>query len=400
MPEQATGPSIPIRTSPRWMHWLNLIWNILVVLGAGSFALFLLGLSREAGSNPLVNQISVRAIYLWAYTAGFIALMAFIALAGSIGRLTGRPKNPKPRQAGWMRFSIFLFPLVIWAVAAWNYSIVLPDWLFSLLVYLGVLIPVVWLLRMASGHLWGQHKDRDASVISFSSTFSISLIILIQAVIVVMAVVIFAFLNHATVAQIPDSLIEIEELLLSPVVILAAIIFVAVIVPVVEELFKTLAVWPLLGLNISPGEGYVAGMMSGAGFALLEGMLFGAQTAMTPGGDWVYFLIGRLGGTLIHIFNGALIGWALAKSWQNRKFTRALVIYLLTFIIHGMWNLTVVITQLVPSLMEQEVNQSLTNTVMIILGGLIGLGFIYFGRHVLNSTKLFQVSIAKDANAS
>jgi hypothetical protein len=121
---------------------------------------------------------------------------------------------------------------------------------------------------------------------------------------------------------------------------------------------------------------------------------------MTSGGDWVYFLIGRLGGTLIHIFNGALIGWALAKSWQNRKFTRALVIYLLTFIIHGMWNLTVVITQLVPSLMEQEVNQSLTNTVMIILGGLIGLGFIYFGRHVLNSTKLFQVSIAKDANAS
>ncbi|HZK16809.1 MAG TPA: PrsW family glutamic-type intramembrane protease, partial [Anaerolineaceae bacterium] len=156
----------------------------------------------------------------------------------------------------------------------------------------------------------------------------------------------------------------------------------------------------LLGLNISPGEGYVAGMMSGAGFALLEGMLFAAQTAMTPGGDWVYFLVGRLGGTLIHIFNGALIGWALAKSWQNRKFTRALVIYLLTFIIHGMWNLTVVITQLVPSLMEQEVNQSLTNTVMIILGGLIGLGFIYFGRHVLNSTKLFQVSIAKDANAS
>ena len=50
--------------------------------------------------------------------------------------------------------------------------------------------------------------------------------------------------------------------------------------------------------------------------------------------------------------------------------------------------------------MVQEVNQSLTNTVMIIIGGLIGLGFIYFGRHVLNSTKLFLVSIAKDANAS
>jgi hypothetical protein len=382
------------------MHWLNLMWNILVFLGAGSLTLFLLGLSTETGSNLLVDQVSDRALYLWAYTAGFVALMAFIALAGSIGRLTSKTKHPKPSQAGWLRFSILLFPLIIWAVAAWNTSIVLPDWLFSLLVYLGVLIPVVWLLRIASGHLWGQHKDRDASVISFSSSFSISIILLIQAVILVSAIVIIVVLNPAAFTRMPGSLNEIEELFLSPVVILAAIVFVAVIVPVVEELFKTLAVWPLLGLNISPGEGYVAGMMSGAGFALLEGMLFAAQTAMTPGGDWVYFLIGRLGGTLIHVFNGGLVGWALAESWRDRKFARLLVIYLVAFIIHGMWNLSVVITQLVPTLMAQEVNQGLTNMVVIILGGLIGVGFIYFGRHVLLRTKLLPVSTVKDANAS
>lgn len=392
MVETGTEPALTNRTSPRWMHWINLLGNILVVLGAGSIFLFLIRWQPEAVPGSVFGQLSNRTVYLWAYTFGFIALMALIATVDSSRRLRGKPKNPKPKQAGWLRFIILLFPFILWAVTVWKYSIVLPDWIFSILVFLGVLIPAVWLLRMASGPLWGRYKGRDASIISFSSSVSIPFIMLVQLVLVIFAIVILAILNIGNLPQSLDSINEIEELLKSPMVLIVLTVFVAGIAPAVEELFKTLAVWTLIGLDISDGEGYMAGMISGAAFALVEGMLYAAQSALFPGNDWVYFLLGRMGGTLIHIFNGGLIGWALAKTWRDRKFTRLLVIYLLAFIIHGLWNLAVVLTQLIPGLMGQEINQLLSNLVMAVLALLVGFSFVAFTRIVLKSVKQPQVN--------
>lgn len=391
MVETGTEPALTNRTSPRWMHWINLFGNILVVLGAGSIFLFLMRWQPEATPGSVFGELTNRTVYLWAYTFGFIALMALIATVDSSQRLNGKPKNPKTKQAGWLRFIILLFPFILWTVTAWKYSIVLPDWIFSILVFLGVLIPAVWLLRMASGPLWGLYKGRDASVITFSSSVTIPFIMLVQLVLVVFAIVILAILNIGNLPQSLDSMSEVEELLRSPMILLVFTVFVAGIAPMLEELFKTLAVWMLIDLDISDGEGYMAGIMSGAAFALVEGMLYAAKSALLPGNDWIYFLLGRMGGTLIHIFNGALIGWALAKTWRDRKFARLIGIYLLAFIIHGLWNLAVVLTQLIPSLMGQEIDQLLSNLVMAVLALLVGFSFIAFTRHVLKSVRQPQV---------
>lgn len=378
---------------------MNLVGNILVVLGAGSLFLFLLRWQPETGSNQLFSDISNRTAFLWAYMCGFISLMALIGAFDSVKRLSGKAKHLKRKQAGWLRFIIVLFPFILWAVDAWKYSFILPTWIFSLLVFLGVLIPVVWLLRMASGQLWGQHKGRDASVIVFSSSVSMPFIMLVQLLLLIIAILVLAAFNPIGFLKVPESMGEIEELLNSPLVLLALTVFVAGIAPVVEELFKTLAVWPLLGLKIGDNDGYVAGLMSGAAFAMVEGMLYAAQTAMTPGNDWLYFLLGRFGGTLIHIFNGGLIGWGLAKSFRDRKFARLLVVYLLAFIVHGLWNLTVVLTQLIPSLQGQEVNPFLSNGIMAILALLVAVGFFAFARHVLKNTKTQQANIEGEAHA-
>lgn len=399
MVEPTAEPSLLIRTSPRWMHWMNLIGNVLVVLGAGSLFLFLLGWQPETGSNQIFSEISNRTAYLWAYVCGFISLMALIGAVDSILRLSGKAKHPKRKQAGWLRFIILLFPFILWAVEAWKYSFILPTWIYSLLVFLGVVIPAVWLLRMASGQLWGQHKGRDASVISFSSTVTMPFIMLVQLLLLITAILVVAGFSPINIFKMPQSMSEIEELLKSPLVIMALTVFVAGIAPMVEELFKTLAVWPLLGLNISDGAGYMAGMMSGAAFALVEGMLYAAQAAMTPGNDWLYFLLGRFGGTLIHIFNGGLIGWALTKTWKDRKFTRLIVVYLLAFVVHGLWNLVVVLTQLIPSLKGQEVNLIVSNSIMAILALLVAGGFFAFARHVLKNIKSQQAIIEGQTHA-
>ena len=378
---------------------MNLVGNILVVLGAGSLFLFLLRWQPETGSNQLFSDISNRTAFLWAYMCGFISLMALIGAFDSVQRLSGKAKHLKRKQAGWLRFVIVLFPFILWAVDAWKYSFILPTWIFSLLVFLGVLIPAVWLLRMASGQLWGQHKGRDASVIVFSSSVSMPFIILVQLLLLIIAILVLSPFNSIGFLKVPESMGEIEELLNSPLVLLALTVFVAGIAPVVEELFKTLAVWPLLGLKIGDGGGYVAGLMSGAAFAMVEGMLYAAQTALTPGNDWLYFLLGRFGGTLIHIFNGGLIGWGLAKSFRDRKFARLLVVYFLAFLVHGLWNLMVVLTQLIPSLQGQDVNLLLSNGIMAILALLVAVGFFAFAQHVLKNTNTQQTNIEGEAHA-
>lgn len=379
---------------------MNLIGNILVVLGAGSFSFFSVRWLSEADTNPILGQLSNRTIYLWSYICGFVALMALIGAIDSIRRLSGKTKKPKHKQTGWLRFIIVLFPLILWAVESWKYSIILPDWIFSILVFLGVLIPAVWLLRMASGHLWQQHQGRDASVVSFSSSISIPFIMLVELLLLLIVIFILGILNVANFTEIPESMGEIEEMLNSPVILLSLTFFVAVIAPAVEELFKTLAVWFLLGLHISDGEGFMAGMMSGAAFALVEGMLYAAQTAAMPGNDWTYFLIGRLGGTLIHVFNGGLIGWGLSKTWRDRNVARLLVVYLLAFIIHGLWNLAVVLTQLIPSLRGQEGNLTLSNIIMAVLALLVSFGFLILARHVFKSTDTRQIVLTGETHVT
>ncbi len=225
-------------------------------------------------------------------------------------------------------------------------------------------------------------------------------IMLVQLLLMVIVILILAAFNPVGFFKMPESMSEVEALLGSPMVLLALTVFVAVIAPLVEELFKTLAVWSLLGLDISEGEGYVAGMLSGTAFALVEGMLYAAQTAMTPGNDWLYFLIGRFGGTLIHIFNGGLIGWALTKTRRDRNLARLLVIYALAFTIHGLWNLTIVLTQLIPSLKGLEVDQVSSNIIMIVLALLVGSGFIIFARQVLKNIKTRPATIVGEKYAS
>lgn len=398
MSELAAEPSPSNRTSPRWMHWINLVGNILVILGAGSFFLFFLSWRPDSGVASIFGQLSNRTIYLWAYMCGFIALMASIGALDSILRLSGRAKYPKRKEAGWLRFIIIMFPFILWAVEAWKYSIILPGWIFSVLIFMGVLIPAVWLLRMASGHLWGKHKGRNASVISFSSSVTMPFIMLVELLVMIIAIILLAAFSFSGFFKVPESMSEIEELLNSPLAVLIITIFVAGVGPFIEELFKTLAVWSLQGLEISEEEGYVAGMMSGAAFALVEGMLYAAQTAMTPGNEWLYFLLGRFGGTLIHIFNGGLIGWVLTRTWQDRKLARLLVVYLLAFIVHGLWNLAVVLTQLIPSLRGEEIDQVLSNGVMAALAVLVTVGFFAFARHVLKGRDLHPVTQTGESN--
>jgi RsiW-degrading membrane proteinase PrsW (M82 family) len=121
--------------------------------------------------------------------------------------------------------------------------------------------------------------------------------------------------------------------LANPTVVILVLVFVALIVPLIEELFKPVGVYLLAGRKITPAAGFAAGALSGAGYAIFESL------ALNGGGDdWLVVEIARSGTAVIHILTTAMTGWALASAWRDRRFSRLVLTYACVVLVHGMWN--------------------------------------------------------------
>jgi len=132
----------------------------------------------------------------------------------------------------------------------------------------------------------------------------------------------------------PEDLFRmITPFLSSPAVILAVVTFIAIIVPLIEELFKPISVWFLAGRGITPAEGFAAGALSGAGFAIFESLMLNAGVD-----DWLVGSVLRIGTAVIHIMTTAMSGWALASTWRDGHYFRLALTYLGVVTIHGIWN--------------------------------------------------------------
>ena len=141
---------------------------------------------------------------------------------------------------------------------------------------------------------------------------------------------------------------QVQQLLLpylnKPVLIFGVGLFAAVIVPLIEELLKPVGVWFLVGTAIKPADGFVAGILCGAGYALIESLGLASS-----GEAWASLAVARIGTAGIHILTTGLSGWALALAWRQNRYIRLGGVYLFNVFYHGLWNaltLTIVVTSL------------------------------------------------------
>jgi hypothetical protein len=147
--------------------------------------------------------------------------------------------------------------------------------------------------------------------------------------------------------QPPDALIEfLEPYLLQPVPIYIGLSVAAVLVPLIEEFFKPVGVWLLLGRKPTPAQGFAAGILSGAGFALFENF----SLAASSGEEWSLIVLTRVGTSVIHIVVTGLTGWALTSAWLEGRYFRLGLTYLVSVSIHALWNGLVIFT-LIPELL-------------------------------------------------
>lgn len=340
--------------SARWYSWLTLVVSgigALTALGFSALLLFSGGIGLLGETLPATNGISVLNL---GWASALVALLCVPGLVFSILELRGRSLVERHGRRNlilailaalvWIGL-VFLFKPLETSKLAW---LLLPP-----LVVITTVIPLWFYLEIGRGGLSSGSQARTWGMVSFSLVVTLPVIMLLE-IILLFVVLVAAGVYFSTQ---PDLALELEryarifsnfnanpevlerafaDLFRRPGVIAVTLALAAGAIPLLEELFKPLAVWLLAGQRLTPAQGYVAGMVSGACFALYENL---TALSAAGGGNGTTILLARVGTGLLHIVTAGMVGWGLTSAWRERKGVKRLATaFLLAVLLHASWN--------------------------------------------------------------
>ncbi len=339
------------------IHWASLL--ILIVFGLGiSFALLAaLGLGINSIITLLIEEGDPAGQMISAFTFGFegvvLLFCSWFVLQKSMRReqagiLLKFSLEPWHIAAviGLAILSVAIGTAVVSAEVAWLAWFILPA------LTIVVIVPPIWLLfSIGSNGLELGQRWRAFSIFGLSMTLGPLVMVVIELVLLLVGVILGAIF---IVVQYPNLVQEIGKLALTlqnetdqdvilklvapyisnPSVIAAAIGYIAVVVPLIEELFKPLAVWMFARKIESPAQGFAMGLLSGAAFALVESL-----NASGAGTDtWPVIVTVRAGTSMLHIATSGLVGWGIVSAFREKCILRLFTAYFSAALIHGVWN--------------------------------------------------------------
>ena len=316
----------------------------LICFGSGA-AMSISGVMEYVSGNA---EIAISTLMLSAGSI-FLGIVILPAVYYSVMRILNKPAIDLPIN------KIPTIALIIIWISAVGLELLLQKQasLFILMIPLNLLtvaLPVWILVRIATQGLDAGSNERQWGTITVSMTIVPILIgvaeILMIAIMGIIAIIwisqypsllrsIEVLGTRLMYTRNPDALVRIlTPYLLNPTVIIAGLIFFSVFTPLIEEILKPFGVW--IGANkvITHQQGFALGALCGGAYALVESL--GALSSNSSA--WGLLSIARAGSDLLHIFTAGLMGWALVSAWQERKYLRLGLTYLVVVLIHGMWN--------------------------------------------------------------
>ncbi|MDD3828510.1 MAG: PrsW family glutamic-type intramembrane protease [Anaerolineae bacterium] len=317
----------------------------IVVLGlAGALIGLLLALLSPPGERLAGTTVSVA---LLALTAGLGLPLAWAAWQAMQGRpsSTFRPKSP------WVLVAAFIL-----AVAGGQAVLelgLMPSLLFPPFHVVASLVPPLVILALVARGLGGAGRWRDATLQLSSGAFlATPLAFLVEGVFLFGLVVLLVVgpMMQPGGAEMLESLAELPmdamdstwlqdpeallPLVLSPGLVMAALLITAVFVPLVEELAKGVGVALMSYRLPDERQAMLWGLAGGAGFAMVEGLF--NTTGSLP--SWAPVIVLRVGATLLHCTAGALMGLAWQQILVRRRWGPALGLYVAAVAMHAAWN--------------------------------------------------------------
>ena len=335
-------------------HLPSLLGSILFAISA----LLLLGIGLLMGftalfswlnGNPMQIQQTILFIAL-----GFEAALLFAASFFSFQKTLQKPSADQPSSFSLSRLQIVLGILIAAGAILIGYqvgAVQSVNWLvLPVLTVPAVALPLAVILALGSRSLPMGTRWQTWSVLGLGMTLAPFLLLILETIV---AIILFFGVVVYIVAQ-PELILELQALsrqimilgpeseaaldllaplLTKPGVIVIALIYIAVIVPAIEELLKPLGVWLLAGRLDSAAQGFTLGALSGAAYGLIETIGVSGQA-----GEWASLLFSRIGTGLLHITTSALMGAAIVIAWRERRYLRLIGTYLLAILLHGLWN--------------------------------------------------------------
>ena len=388
-------------------HWPSILILIVLALSTAFVLLFSVG----SGINSIVHLFSndgdPAGEMIGSFAFGFELIVLLFCSWFVLKKVMGREQAELPFRFPFANWQIFaVIGMVILSVAlggviaymeiTWLAWFILP----ALTVF--VIVPPIWLLFGigSNGIELGSHW-RIFSILGLSMTIGPLIMIVLELVlllgIIIIGLIVLAIQQPALFQEIvnlgriikQETNQEVILKLLAPyisntTVIAIALGYIALIIPMIEELLKPLAVWIFAKKIESPAQGFSMGLLSGAAFALIESL----NASGDGTSNWPIIVSIRAGTSLLHMTASGLVGWGIVSAFREKRIMRFFAAYFSAVVIHGIWNACAIGAGL--SAVGESIGRPewLFNFIPAMLGGMFVIGIGMFAVLIASNRKL------------
>ena len=338
-------------------HWPSLLILVFLGLGVMFVLLIALGLGISSAIDLFSDTGDPAGEMISAFAFGFETVILLACSWFVLQKTLGREQAELPFKfpyAGWQIFiviGIVIVSVAVGGVIAYK-EIAWLAWLVLPILTVLVIVPPIWLLfGIGTNGIDLGPRWRIFGMLGLSLTIG-PLIMIVAEIVLLLGVIILGtavvavrqplvfqeILNLGRIIKLETN----EEMILkllapyisNPLVIATAIGYIGLMVPMIEELFKPLAVWVFARKITSPAQGFAMGLLGGASFALIESLnASGDGTA-----SWPFIVSIRAMTSLLHVTASGLVGWGIVSAFQEKRFMRFFAAYFSAVAIHGIWN--------------------------------------------------------------
>jgi hypothetical protein len=339
------------------IHWSSTL--TLVVIGFGILVLVMgaAGMGVISISDLFFGGTDSPALMISAFAFGFQAIVLIVCAWFVSQKVRGLEQAENPFNfpyAAWQMPAVVIvvgFVVLIGGVVAFSELPVFGWILLPALTMLAIILPIWVLFGIGSNGLGLGPRWRFFAILGLGMTIGPLLTLVIEGVSIVFLIisgVIYLVASDSPLLEEfgnivfllegetnPEVILELlSPYLTNPLMLGVGIGFIAVFVPLLEEMLKPLGVWLFARRIETPAQGFVLGMLSGAGFALLESLNASADGTVS----WPVIVSVRGGASLLHIVTSGLVGWGIVSAFREKRFGRLAAAYLTAVLIHGVWN--------------------------------------------------------------
>jgi hypothetical protein len=338
-------------------HWPSLL--ILIVLSLGAVCVLLLALGLGVGSiiSLITGNSDAAGQMISTFAFGFELVTLLVCSWFVLQKTLGREQADVPFKfpfADWQIVAIIglvITSVVIGGIVAYA-EITWLAWIMLPILTVLVIVPPIWLLfgigtrGIELGPRWRFFGTLGLGMTIGPLVMFVMEMILLLGILIAGAAIVYVqqpalfqeILNLGNILKQETNGDVILKLLApyisNPLVIATAIGYIALAVPLMEELFKPLAVWIFAKKIESPAQGFAMGVLSGAAFALIESLNASGDGTM----DWPAIVSIRAGTSLLHMTASGLVGWGIVSAFHEKRPSKFFAAYFAAAAIHGLWN--------------------------------------------------------------